>query len=178
MKFLAIDLGGTAVKMGLVDDQGRIEKKASVSVAFDGYRTPIQATAVKAAKVFLRDDPQEIDGVAVSACGQIYPAIGMVIGTNGRIPNYEGTNLKAEMEQAFGKETWVLNDANAAVLGECFAGRAIGLRDVILVTLGTGVGGGIVSGPAVPAASGDATNTTPLPARWWRDAKRRPAEET
>ena len=146
MKFLAMDLGGTEVKLGLVDDLGRIEKKVSLSVAFDGYRTPIQATALKAAKAFLREYPQEIQGIAVSACGQIYPAIGMVIGTNGKIPNYEGTSLKAEMEQAFGKETWVLNDANAAVLGECFAGRARELRDVILVTLGTGVGGGVVSG--------------------------------
>ncbi len=40
----------------------------------------------------------------------------------------------------------VLNDANAAVLGECFTGRAKGLRDVLMITLGTGVGGGVITG--------------------------------
>ena len=143
---LAIDLGGTEVKIGLADEQGKLYQKTSASVSFDAYRTPIQHTAIKAAEEFLRVCPGDIRGVAVSACGQIDPATGTVIGTNGKIPGYEGTNLKAEMEQAFGKETWVLNDADAAALGECFAGRAKGLQDVILVTLGTGVGGGVVTG--------------------------------
>ena len=146
MKLLSIDLGGTEVKMGLADEEGHIHEKASASVSFDGYRTPILTTVMKAAESFLAEHPCTIHGIAVSACGQIDPESGTVIGTNGKIPHYEGESIKRRMEEAFGKETWVLNDANAAVLGECFAGRAKGLRDVILITLGTGVGGGVVSG--------------------------------
>ena len=50
------------------------------------------------------------------------------------------------MEAAFGVPVFALNDANAAALGECFAGRAKGVQNVLMVTLGTGVGGGIVLG--------------------------------
>ena len=130
MKLLAIDLGGTEVKIGLSDEKGRILEKASASVCFDSYQTPILSTAIKTAKSFLADHPCDIRGIAVSACGQIDPSSGTVIGTNGKIPNYGGVSIKAMMEEAFRKETWALNDANAAVLGECFAGRAKGLRDV------------------------------------------------
>lgn len=143
---LTIDLGGTEVKLGLADEQGALHAKASESVAFDGYRTPIHATAIRAARRFLEAQGCGIRGIAVSACGQIDPESGTVIGTNGKIPGYEGVCLKAELEREFGKETWALNDANAAALGEWFAGRAKGLRDVIMVTLGTGVGGGVISG--------------------------------
>lgn len=142
---LAIDLGGTEVKIGLVDEAGTIHEKSSASVSFDGYRTPIISTMKETVKAFLAEHPCDIRGIAVSACGQIDPETGTVIGTNGKIPHYEGTCIKAEMEDTFGKETWVLNDANAAVLGECFAGRAKGLQNVILITLGTGVGGGVIA---------------------------------
>lgn len=143
---LAIDLGGTEVKIGLVDGEGRVRAKTAESVAFDGYRTPIQDTTIRAAERFLAEQGCPVEGIAVSACGQIDPESGTVIGTNGKIPHYEGVSLKAELEKKFGKETWVLNDANAAALGEGFAGRARGLKDVIMVTLGTGVGGGVITG--------------------------------
>ncbi len=154
MMLLAIDLGGTEAKIGLADGEGRIHKKASAGVSEDGYRTPIVESAIHAAKQFMAEYPCEIRGVAVSACGQIDPESGTVIGTNGRIPHYEGTNIKAAMERAFEKETWVLNDANAALLGECFTGRAKGLKDVILITLGTGVGGGVLSGGRLLGGAG------------------------
>ena len=141
---LAVDIGGTAVKFGLVDREGTIHRKASADVAFDGYRTPIFTTVVTAARRFLEQEQVQPEGIAVSATGQVDTETGTVIGTNGKIPNYEGTRLKAGMEEAFETETWALNDANAAVLGECFTGRARGLKNVLLVTLGTGVGGGVV----------------------------------
>ena len=141
---LAVDIGGTAVKFGLVNREGTIHRKASADVAFDGYRTPIFTTVVTAARRFLEQEQVQPEGIAVSATGQVDTETGIVIGTNGKIPNYEGTRLKAGMEEAFGAETWALNDANAAVLGECFTGRARGLKNVLMVTLGTGVGGGVV----------------------------------
>ena len=141
---LAVDIGGTAVKLGLADREGNIRRKASADVAFDGYRTPIFTTVVSAARSFLEQEQMQPEGIAVSATGQVETETGTVIGTNGKIPNYEGTRLKAGMEEAFGAETWALNDANAAVLGECFTGRARGLKNVLMVTLGTGVGGGVV----------------------------------
>lgn len=142
---LALDIGGTAVKLGLVERDGTIRRKTSADVAFDNYRTPVFTTVVSAARRFLEEERIRPEGIAVSATGQVETETGVIIGTNGKIPNYEGTRLKEGLEKAFGAETWALNDANAAVLGECFTGSARGLKNVVMVTLGTGVGGGVVA---------------------------------
>ena len=141
---LAIDIGGTSAKLALVDRAGSIGPRYTADTAFDGYHTPMLDTVVRAAQAFLKREGAAIEGVGISATGQIDAETGVVIGTNGMIPNYEGSNLKAAMERAFGVPAWALNDANAAALGECFVGRARGLRHVVMATYGTGVGGGIV----------------------------------
>lgn len=141
---LCMDLGGTAVKLGLVDEEGNIHARSEADVRGDGYATPIFHTAMEAARDFLVRTGARVRGVGISATGQIDSRTGVVIGTNGAIPNYEGTNLKALAEAAFGAPAWALNDANAAALGECFTGAARGRRHVLMLTLGTGVGGGLV----------------------------------
>ena len=143
---LSIDIGGTAVKMGLVDREGTIHARHEASVCYDNYQTPILATVIREAKAFLARENAAIEGVGVSATGQVDDRAGVVIGTNGKIPHYEGSQIKREMEQTFGVPVFALNDANAAALGECFAGRAKGMENVLMITLGTGVGGGIVLG--------------------------------
>ena len=141
---LSIDIGGTAVKMGLVDRSGAIHARHEASVCYDNYETPILTTVIREAKVFLDREQAQIEGIGVSATGQVDDRIGAVIGTNGKIPHYLGSQIKRDMEAEFGVPTFALNDANAAALGECFIGRAKGVGNVLMVTLGTGVGGGIV----------------------------------
>ena len=143
---LSIDIGGTAVKMGLVDHAGAIHARHEASVCFDHYQTPILTTVIREAQAFLARESAQIEGIGVSATGQVDDMAGAVIGTNGKIPHYEGAQIKRDMEAAFGVPVFALNDANAAALGECFAGRAKGVQNVLMVTLGTGVGGGIVLG--------------------------------
>jgi len=143
---LSIDIGGTAVKMGLVDQEGVIHARHEASVSFDGYQTPILTTVLKEAKSFLQREQAVIDCIGVSATGQVDDTIGVVIGTNGKIPNYEGAHIKDELEAAFQVPAHVLNDANAAALGEAFAGAAKGMENALMLTLGTGVGGGIILG--------------------------------
>ena len=143
---LSIDIGGTAVKMGLVDEGGEVHARHEASVCFDGYRTQILTTVMREAEAFLRRENAQVAGIGVSATGQVDDRAGVVIGTNGKIPGYEGSRIKEEMESRFHLPVWVLNDANAAALGECFAGAARGRRHVLMLTLGTGVGGGVVLG--------------------------------
>ena len=143
---LSIDVGGTAVKMGLVDESGAVHARHEASVCFDGYQTPILTTVIREAEAFLRQTHAQVAGVGVSATGQVDDRAGVVIGTNGKIPGYEGSRIKEDMEAHFHLPVWVLNDANAAALGECFAGAARGRRHVLMLTLGTGVGGGVVLG--------------------------------
>ena len=143
---LSIDIGGTAVKMGLVDREGSIHARHEASVCYDGYKTPILTTVIREARLFLAQENAQIEGIGVSATGQVDDRIGAVIGTNGKIPHYEGCQIKKDMEAEFGVPVYALNDANAAALGECFIGRGRGMENVLMVTLGTGVGGGIVLG--------------------------------
>ena len=143
---LSIDIGGTAVKMGLVDREGSIHARHEASVCYDNYQTPILTTVIREAKAFLAHEGAVIEGIGVSATGQVDDRAGAVIGTNGKIPHYQGSRIKDEMEATFGVPAFALNDANAAALGECFAGRAKGVDNMLMITLGTGVGGGIVLG--------------------------------
>ena len=145
--YLGIDIGGTAVKLGIVDEAGAVLAKAEESVSFDGYRTPILTTVLKAAQAFLaaQSVPAEsLAGIGVSATGQIDSRKGIVAGTCGNLPNYIGAPIKAELEKTFGLPVTVANDANCMTLGEVWVGGAQGYTDVIGVTLGTGVGGGVI----------------------------------
>lgn len=143
---LCLDIGGTAVKMGLCDRQGVIHARKEASVCFDQYRTPILETVLREAELFLAEQQCDVEGAGISATGQIDDKRGIVIGTNGRIPHWEGSHLTEEVSARFHVPAFALNDANAAALGESFAGRAKGVENVIMLTLGTGVGGGIILG--------------------------------
>ena len=139
--YLGIDIGGTAVKLGIVDEAGMVLAKAEESVSFDGYRTPILTTVLKAAQAFLaaQSVPAEsLAGIGVSATGQIDSRKGIVAGTCGNLPNYIDAPIKAELEKTFGLPVTVANDANCMTLGEVWVGGAQGYTDVIGVTLGTG----------------------------------------
>ena len=141
---LAIDIGGTAVKMGLLDRQGQFLARCEASVCFDQYQTPILETVKKVALDFVAAQKASVEGIGVSATGQVDTGMGAVVGTNGRIPHYEGAQIKQELEACFQVPVWVLNDANAAALGEAFLGAGQGCKDMLMVTLGTGVGGGLI----------------------------------
>ena len=146
--YLGVDIGGTAAKLGLVDEEGRIISSVNeYPVKFDDYETPIIETVVKSVRHFMDENNKnfaEIAGIGVSATGGINSKLGIVEGSAGHIKNWEGTNIKARLESEFGVNTEVLNDANAAALGEMWKGAAIGKENVVVMTIGTGVGGGII----------------------------------
>lgn len=148
MQYLGIDIGGTAVKIGAVNAEGEIiGEVGEYSVNFDGYETPILETVIKSTKDFLvkqNEDAKAYVGIGVSATGGINTKEGRVDGSAGHIRNWLGSKIKERMEAEFFVPTFVLNDANAAALGEVWKGAAKGLRDVVVMTIGTGVGGGIV----------------------------------
>ena len=148
-QYFGIDIGGTAVKLGIVDETGRVLLKGEESVSFDGYQTPVLTTVRRAAKEFLTANSipvESLAGIGVSATGQIDSRKGIVAGTCGNFPNYIGSPIKAALEEDFGLPVTVANDANCMTLGEVWVGAAQGCTDVIGVTLGTGVGGGILTG--------------------------------
>ncbi len=146
--YLGVDIGGTAAKLGIVSGEGGIIGEiGEYSVNFDGYRTPIIETIIKGIHDLLSKRNMAssmLSGIGVSATGGINSKSGTVEGSAGHIENWLGTNIKDRLEKEFGVRTEVLNDANAAALGEMWKGAAKGLSDVVVVTIGTGVGGGII----------------------------------
>ena len=144
--YLGIDIGGTAVKLGLVDERGHVLARDEQSVSFDGYKTPILTTVERAAADFLAAQSVSPAGIGVSATGQIDSNRGIVAGTGGNLPGWDGAPIKETLERAFSLPVTVANDANCMCLGEAWAGAAKGYTDVIGITIGTGLGGGILTG--------------------------------
>ncbi|WP_066892328.1 ROK family protein [Clostridium nigeriense] len=147
MCYLGIDIGGTSVKLGLVNEKGEILFSNNYSVAFDNYETPIFETVKKSIEVFLEDNKIEsksLKGIGVSATGQVNSNTGVIVGVGGNIKNWLNTEIKKELEEIYNIKTTVINDANSMVIGEKWIGKGKEYDNVIGVTIGTGVGGGIV----------------------------------
>ncbi|MFR4978100.1 MAG: ROK family protein [Butyricicoccus sp.] len=146
-QYLGVDIGGTAVKLGIVTESGTILRRTEQSVCFDGYQTPILTTVQRACKDFLKEYPTDaLAGIGVSATGQIDSVQGIVAGTCGNLPHWTGSRIQETLAHTFSLPVAVANDANCMLLGEVWIGAAQGYTDVIGVTLGTGVGGGILTG--------------------------------
>lgn len=146
-KYLGIDIGGTAVKMGIVDETGSLLIHGEASVAFDHYDTPILRTVLKESESFLHKNnirTDDLGGIGISATGQINTREGIVAGSGGNIRNWEGTDLKNAFMQKYCLPVTVVNDANCVALGEKWTGSAQNAKDVIVLTIGTGLGGGII----------------------------------
>ena len=125
--YIGIDIGGTEAKIGLLTGDGKIMDKVNVPVSFDHYETPILVTVNRAVGEFLKKHKS-----------------GVVAGCGGHIRNWLGSPIREVLEKAYGLPVFALNDANAAALGEMWQGGAKGKSNVLVITIGTGVGGGII----------------------------------
>lgn len=146
-KYLGIDIGGTFVKYALLSPAGEISARAEYPVAFDGYQTPILETVLRTSEAYLQKNcggTGGLLGIGVSATGQIDCRSGIVAGTGGNIANWEGSRIKEQLTEKYKLPVTVINDANSVALGELWLGRAKGCRHVVVVTIGTGLGGGII----------------------------------
>lgn len=142
---LGIDIGGTNTKFGLVNHRGQILTKGSLST--DQYSTPeefVDALYSEIQPLIEEFSDSGIEGIGVGA-----PNANYYRGTIELAPNlpWKGVISFADLMTAkFNSPCKMTNDANAAALGEMMYGAARGMRDFIMITLGTGVGSGIVSG--------------------------------
>lgn len=142
---LGIDLGGTNIVAGVVDKKYKIVAKASCKTAVPRPESEIcdsmaevAKKAVEKAKLTMDD----IESVGIGVPGAVNPKTGIIeYSANLFFHNWEVVQM---MEERLGKKVHIENDANAAALGEYLAGSAKGARNAVAITLGTGVGGGII----------------------------------
>lgn len=142
---LGIDIGGTNTKYGLVNHRGEILEKGSIKTdAYPEVQEFIEALYEKVAPLIMKHCGQRhFDGIGVGA-----PNANFYTGTIEQAPNlrWKGIIPFAKlMTEKFDVPCKMTNDANAAALGEMMFGAARGMKDFIMMTLGTGVGSGIVS---------------------------------
>ncbi len=143
---IGIDIGGTNTKFGLVNHRGEILAKGSIKTEeYKQVEDFIDALYVNI-KPLIEDVSENttLDGIGVGALNANY-----FKGTIELAPNlpWKGVVPFAElMQKKFGVPCRMTNDANAAALGEMMFGAARGMKDFIMITLGTGVGSGIISG--------------------------------
>lgn len=143
---IGIDLGGTKLAAGVVDREGRIVARAERATNVAGGAEGILSDARQVADEALGHlslGLGDVAGVGIGAPGPVEPGKGVVI----IAPNlgWRDVPLGMLMESKFGILARVDNDANAAALGEQWCGAGRGVNDMVMVTLGTGVGGAIIA---------------------------------
>lgn len=142
---LGIDLGGTNIVAGVVDKKYKIVAKASCKTAVPRPESEICDSMAEVAKKAVEKAKltmDEIESVGIGVPGAVNPKTGVIeYSANLFFHNWEVVEM---MEERLGKKVHIENDANAAALGEYLAGSAKGTRNAVAITLGTGVGGGII----------------------------------
>lgn len=148
-KFIGADIGGTAVKLGIIDETGAVLARREIEYSFREASPDVMKLLKEGIREFLHSEELsagDLSGTGVSSAGCIDSVNGRVAGNGGNIPNWGNKQVCRELEDEFGIPAALANDANCAILGELWTGAARGYSDVVGITLGTGVGGGVVSG--------------------------------
>ncbi|HEY6447633.1 MAG TPA: ROK family protein [Acidobacteriaceae bacterium] len=138
MRILAVDLGGSHAACALVEDQAIVARDA---ITF-GDGVALGTILPEIADVLRRlDDERSAQGVGFGFCGLVDARNSRVSSTNGKFVDAVDLDLRAWAQSQFGLPLNLENDARLALLGECSAGAAQGETDVVMFTLGTGIGG-------------------------------------
>lgn len=137
---IGIDVGGTKVLGGVVTGTGEILATARRDTPREGGRALTEAIANVAAELAQQ---YPVDSIGVSAAGFISSDRQTMLATP-NISNWNGVNLVVELTEILHKKIVLENDANAAAWGEFKFGAGRGRSDLMMLTLGTGVGGGLI----------------------------------
>jgi glucokinase len=138
--FVGVDFGATNLKAGLVERSGRIIARArSRTMASRGKESVLGRIAGLVKK--LAGDRDVVVGVACP--GPVNGSTGIVYNPP-NLPGWDAVNLKRELEDVLGMPVWIENDANMVAYGEWKFGAGRGVSSLICLTLGTGIGSGLI----------------------------------
>jgi glucokinase len=143
---LSIDLGGTKILTAVTNSQGKmLSRDHSITPAPKGHEAVIQSILESAHRALEQANVaiSELTAIGVGAPGLSNPETGILF-TSPNLPGWRDIPLRQIIQERLGKKTFLINDANAAALGEFYFGAARGVRNFIYITLSTGIGGGIV----------------------------------
>jgi glucokinase len=139
----AVDIGGTKIAVGMVDDRGAVLSKVEIPTQGErGYADGL-ARITSTLREVARKAGAEISGIGIGSTGWVYPFTGE-FGDVDFLPAWKGCNPVKDLERAFAVRAALENDGDAAALGEAGWGAGRGKQRLIYVTVGTGIGGGII----------------------------------
>jgi putative N-acetylmannosamine-6-phosphate epimerase len=145
---IGVDIGGTAVKAGLVDRDGSVSHAVQVStnaaLGKDAIARSMQ-DAVQQVLALARLDSTYPAGLGIASAGAMDSQKGVVFAATDNLPGWTGFPLRNFAEDLFHLPTYIVNDAQAAVLAELHFGVGRQFSSFAAITIGTGVGGGVVS---------------------------------
>ncbi len=143
---LALDIGGTKIRLALVSPEGEIlTREEHLTTAKEGP-TPVINRILSAMKGILeshRVDLSQLHSISIATAGVIDTDNG-VITSSPNLPGWINIPLRDTVERAYGLSTFLLNDANAAALGEHEFGAGKGVANLFYITVSTGIGSGII----------------------------------
>ena len=139
----AVDIGGTKIAVGVVDDAGKVIAKVETPTEFarvypDGLRRMVRMLREVAQKA-----NTELSGIGIGSTGWVYPFTGE-FGDVDFLPKWKGCNPVNDLAREFNVRVALENDGDASALGEAAWGAGKGKSRLIYVTVGTGIGGGII----------------------------------
>ena len=143
---LGVDLGGSKILSAVVNVKGEmLSRDHGITPAAKGPEAVIQAMLESAKRVLIQAGitTAELEAICIGAPGLSSPETGVIF-TSANLPGWKDVPLRSIIEGKMGVKIFLINDANAAALGEMYFGAAKGAHNFICVTLGTGIGGGIV----------------------------------
>ena len=140
---IGIDLGGTKIEVGIVDQEGNVYQKERLETLAEQGPQMIQKRLISTIQHLRNQFPVSLLGIGVGVAGQIDPQTGLVIFA----PNLDWHDypLKTGLEEALEIPVFVLNDVRAITFGEWKFGAGRREKDLLCAFIGTGIGGGIVS---------------------------------
>ncbi|MCU1292968.1 MAG: hypothetical protein JWP08_1818 [Bryobacterales bacterium] len=143
---IGVDLGGTNLRVAAMTPDGQILEKLSSSTCYEHGPEGVVHDMVKVVRQVTEDIGRgELAGVGIGFPGFIDMESGVIVGS-ANLPGFTGFPIRDTIQEHLGTTIILENDANAAALGEKWLGAGKDVDDLVLITLGTGIGGGIVSG--------------------------------
>lgn len=138
MEVLGVDIGGTKIRMGIVDSNGQVVEDLIIPTQIPLY--PYLENNI----IQLLKKHSHIQAIGIGTRGMVDSEKGQITFETDTLPGWQGTEVKSLLEKATGRMVEVNNDANCAGLAEARLGSAKGFRRTVCLTIGTGLGGGIV----------------------------------
>jgi len=144
--YVGIDLGGTFIKGGIVDDLGNILYSTKLATEAEKGEEGVTQNIAKLVEILLNRTglvASDVEGIGMGVPGMIDSQNGIVVNSNNL--KWYDFHIAERVTMLTGLSVKIANDANAAALAEAKFGAAKNKRNVIMLTLGTGVGGGIIA---------------------------------